>query len=130
MSAYKKLPLTLSVIIVNYNVRYFLEQCLHSVIKAALNVEAEILVVDNNSTDDSLAYLKPKFPGVKFIENTVNGGFGKACNLGLKESTGQYVLFLNPDTIVAEDSFTNCIQFFESHGDCGALVVKMIDDSG
>ena len=122
--------MTLSIIIVNYNVRYFLEQCLHSVLKALQNIEAEIFVVDNNSTDDSLSYLKPKFPDVRFIENSVNGGFGKACNLGLRESKGEYVLFLNPDTIVAEDSFIKCIRFFESHPHCGALGVKMIDGSG
>jgi len=122
--------LTLSVIIVNYNVKYFLEQCLYSVWKASLKTEAEIIVVDNHSTDDSLCYLGPKFPQVKFIRNETNSGFGKACNRGLQEASGKYVLFLNPDTIVAEDSFSTCVCFFESHSDCGALGVKMIDGSG
>ncbi len=87
-------------------------------------------MVDNNSTDDSLAYLIPKFPDVKFIQSGANNGFGKACNCGLKRATGRYVLFLNPDTIVAEDSFIKCMRFFETHSDCGALGVKMIDGSG
>jgi O-antigen biosynthesis protein len=130
LSAYNLLPLTLSVIIVNYNVKYFLEQCLYSVQKAAANMAAEIIVVDNNSTDDSLAYLGPKFPCVRFVSNETNSGFGKACNRGLQEASGKYILFLNPDTIVAEDSFTRCIDFLKTHPDCGALGVKMIDGSG
>lgn len=122
--------MTLSIIIVNYNVKYFLEQCLHSVQKAAQELTAEVIVVDNHSTDDSLAYLRPKFPWVTFLENKTNSGFGRACNRGLKEATGDYILFLNPDTLVAEDSFTTCIQFFKTHTGCGALGVKMIDGSG
>lgn len=124
------LPLSLSVIIVNYNVKYFLEQCLHSVLKAAEEVPTEIIVIDNHSTDESLAYLAPKFPQVRFLKNSTNSGFGKACNRGLAEATGDYILFLNPDTIIAEDSLAECIRFFESHPDCGALGVKMIDGSG
>ncbi len=122
--------MTLSVIIVNYNVKYFLEQCLHSVLKAAEEVETEVIVVDNHSTDESLPYLVPKFPQAKFIRNSSNSGFGKACNRGLAIATGQYVLFLNPDTIVAEDSFAKTLAFFKAHPDCGALGVKMIDGSG
>ncbi len=122
--------MTLSVIIVNYNVKYFLEQCLHAALKAAEEVETEIIVVDNHSTDESLPYLVPKFPQVKFIRNSANSGFGKACNRGLAEAKGDYILFLNPDTIVAEDSFLKCIHFFKTHPDCGALGVKMIDGSG
>lgn len=122
--------MTLSIIIVNYNVKYFLEQCLYSVIKATQTIQAEIIVVDNHSTDDSLCYLVPKFPPVKFFQNKVNTGFGKACNRGVQEASGEYILFLNPDTIVAEDSFTQCLQFFRSHTNCGALGVKMIDGSG
>jgi GT2 family glycosyltransferase len=98
--------------------------------KAAHGLDAEIFVIDNNSADDSLIYLKPKFPSVDFIENAVNIGFAKACNLGLKKSSAEYILFLNPDTIVPEDSFIKCIQFFENHNDCGALGVKMLDGSG
>ncbi len=98
--------------------------------KASQQIETEVIVVDNNSTDDSIAYLKPKFEVVKFIESAANNGFGRACNIGLKESKGDYILFLNPDTIVAEDSFTKCIQFFKSHPGCGALGVKMLDGSG
>lgn len=122
--------MTLSVIIVNYNVKYFLEQCIHSVLKAAEEIETEIIVVDNHSTDGSLSYLAPKFPQVKFIKNNANSGFGKACNRGLEAATGNFILFLNPDTLVAEDSFATCIEFFHSHADCGALGVKMIDGSG
>lgn len=120
----------LSVIIVNYNVKFFLEQCLYSVRKAAAMVETEIIVVDNQSDDDSIFYLGPKFPEVKFITSQTNLGFGKACNLGLSEAHGKYILFLNPDTIVAEDSFFKCVRFFEEHTDCGALGVQMIDGSG
>lgn len=131
MPVYKITPhLTLSIIIVNYNVKYFLEQCLHSVCAASKDLETEVIIIDNHSTDESLSYLKPKFPVVKFITNITNSGFGKACNLGLKEATGDYILFLNPDTIIAEDSLVKCIAFFGSHPDCGALGVKMIDGSG
>lgn len=122
--------MTLSVIIVNYNVKYFLEQCLHSVQKAAAGLAAEIVVVDNHSTDGSLPYLRPRFPQVKFLAAETNGGFAKACNRGLAEASGDYVLFLNPDTLVAEDSFQKCIAFFEANPGCGALGVKMIDGGG
>lgn len=98
--------------------------------KAVQDIEAEVIVVDNHSTDDSLFYLAPKFRQVTFLQNETNSGFGKACNLGLREASGQYILFLNPDTIVAEDSFTECLRFFENHPDGGALGVKMIDGSG
>ncbi|MGN6166099.1 MAG: glycosyltransferase family 2 protein [Flavisolibacter sp.] len=120
----------LSIIIVNYNVKYFLEQCLWAVRKAVAQIDAEIIVIDNHSTDGSIEYLKPKFPEVKFIANGSNTGFGKACNKGLAHALGKYVLFLNPDTIVAEDSFSTCISFFQEHDDCGAIGVKMLDGSG
>lgn len=98
--------------------------------KAMQSLHAEVIVVDNHSTDESLSYLVPKFSQVKFFQNTTNSGFGKACNRGLIEATGEYILFLNPDTIIAEDSLVKCIEFFKSHADCGALGVKMIDGSG
>ena len=120
----------LSVIIVNYNVRYFLEQCLLSVQKAVQGMEAEIWVIDNESTDGSKAYLQPKFPNVKFLWNDENIGFGCACNQGLAQSTGEYILFLNPDTIVPEDCFTACINFFKQTPDAGALGIRMLDGSG
>ncbi|HEV7620373.1 MAG TPA: glycosyltransferase family 2 protein, partial [Flavisolibacter sp.] len=122
--------MVLSVIIVNYNVKYFLEQCLFSVQKATKEILTEVIVVDNCSTDGSLEYLQPVFPGVRFIANTSNLGFARACNQGLEKASGNYILFLNPDTIIAEDSFTKCIAFFEAHADCGALGVKMIDGAG
>jgi len=122
--------LQLSVIIVNYNVRYFLEQCLASVLKACNNITAEILVVDNNSSDGSEEYLTSRFPTVRFSWNAHNDGFGKASNSMIPIATGDHVLFLNPDTIVPEDCFTSCLQFFKQHQDCGALGVHMIDGSG
>ncbi len=121
--------MTLSVIIVNYNVCYFLEQCLLSV-RASKGVDVETIVVDNQSTDGSVEYLAPLFPEVRFIRNESNAGFAKACNRGLREATGTHVLFLNPDTLVAEDSFRICLDFFGRHPDCGALGVRMIDGAG
>ena len=122
--------MTLSIIIVNYNVKYFLEQCLHSVQKAIIGIDAEVFVVDNASQDASIEYLQPIFPRIKFISSRTNDGFAKANNKALPKCSGDYVLFLNPDTIVAEDCFSNCIQFFKQHKDCGALGVQMIDGSG
>ena len=98
--------------------------------KACKNIEAEIIVVDNASTDGSRSFLEARFSNVKFIWNETNLGFSKANNLGLKFTTGEYTLFLNPDTIVPEDCFEKCIDFFETHADCGAIGVKMIDGSG
>jgi len=122
----------LSVIIVNYNVKYFLEQCLCSVQKAitTAGVNTEVMVIDNHSGDNSLGYLTPSFPCVKFIANNENVGFTKACNQGYRLSTGKYVLFLNPDTIVPEDCFSKCLAFFQAHKDAGAVGVRMLDGHG
>ncbi|HMJ47888.1 MAG TPA: glycosyltransferase family 2 protein [Ferruginibacter sp.] len=120
----------LSIIIVNYNVKYFLEQCLFSVIKACRNIESEIFVVDNNSTDGSREYLGHKFPSVIFKWNNNNQGFAKACNSVLGEANGKLILFLNPDTIVAEDTFEKCIRFLNNNREYGALGVRMIDGTG
>jgi GT2 family glycosyltransferase len=122
--------LQLSIIIVNYNVQYFLEQCLYSVTKACANVDAEIFVVDNNSTDDSKNFFSDKFSSVRFIWNTENIGFAKANNQVLQLCSGKYILFLNPDTIVPEDCFGKCFSFLESNTQIGGLGIKMIDGTG
>lgn len=122
--------LKLSIIIVNYNVKFFLEQCLCSVTKAIKNIDAEILVVDNASKDGSIEYLQPKFSTVKFIANAENVGFANANNKALQNSLGQYVLFLNPDTIVPEDCFEKCIAFLDENISAGALGIKMVDGGG
>lgn len=122
--------LKLSIVIVNYNVKCLLEQCLLSVQKAIAGIEAELFVVDNASTDDSKNYLTPRFPNVKFRWNETNIGFSKANNMVLPEATGDYILFLNPDTIVPEDALQQCISFFETHHDCGALGVRMVNGKG
>ena len=122
--------LQLSVIIVNYNVKLFLEQCLCSVQKAMAGLQAEVIVVDNNSTDNSPEYLETKFPWVRFICNTKNVGFGKANNQGVFLAKGEFILFLNPDTLVPEDCFHQCLDFMHQHKDAGALGIKMIDGSG
>ncbi|HEX6846124.1 MAG TPA: glycosyltransferase family 2 protein [Chitinophagaceae bacterium] len=120
----------LSIIIVNYNSRLLIEQCFVSIEKAIVGISTEIIVVDNSSTDGSKEYLPQKFPGVKFIFNDANVGFAKACNQGFKISSGNYVLFLNPDTILSETCLKDCISFFESHSDAGAAGVRMLDDKG
>jgi O-antigen biosynthesis protein len=120
----------LSIVIVNYNVKFFLEQCLHSVIKATEKISTEIFVVDNNSTDGSVAMLRQKFPEIILIENMANLGFSVANNQALSMSRGRYCLLLNPDTLVEEDTFIKCVQFMDSHPEAGALGVKMIDGQG
>lgn len=122
--------MVLSIIIVNYNVKYFLEQCLCSIQKAIAGIDAEIIVIDNNSQDGSIAYLQSLFTSVIFLANEKNLGFGKANNIALQQAKGKFILFLNPDTIVAEDCFTNCISFLETTANAGAAGVRMIDGSG
>lgn len=119
----------LSIIIVSYNVKFFLEQCLASVLDAIEHFEAEVWVVDNASSDYTIDFLKSKFPWVKFIENRKNVGFSKANNQALKECFGKYVLFLNPDTLIAEDTLVRCISLLEADRQAGALGVRMIDGS-
>jgi GT2 family glycosyltransferase len=120
----------LSIIIVNYNVKHFLEQCLHSVQKASKNIQSEIFVVDNNSVDGSAQLIREKFPHIHFIENKENVGFSKANNQAIRESSGKYILLLNPDTVVEEDTFLKVLAFMDTHRDAGGLGVKMIDGKG
>lgn len=120
----------LSVIIVNYNVKHFLEQCLRTVEKAMIGIDAEVFVVDNNSVDGSNGMIVLKFPWVKLIANKQNVGFAKANNQAIKQSSGRYVLLLNPDTVVEEDTFRKTIDFMDSHPEAGGLGVKMIDGCG
>ncbi len=120
----------LSVVIVNYNVKYFLEQCLQSVMKACSGIDAEIFVVDNNSVDGSVEMVQKKFPTVTIIANVDNKGFSSANNQAIRASSGDYVLLLNPDTVVEEDTFAKIINFMDRHPDAGGLGVKMIDGSG
>ena len=118
----------LSVIIVNYNVRDFLFQCLSSVLKSS--IETEIFVVDNNSPDDSCRMLKKHFPQVRLIENKENVGFSTANNQAIKQSTGEYVLLLNPDTVIGEKTLENVCHFMDKTADAGGLGVKMINKEG
>lgn len=120
----------LSIIIVNYNVKHFLEQCVLSVKKALAGIEGEIFVVDNNSVDGSVEMIQSKFPEVKLVANKENTGFSKANNQAIRIASGEYILLLNPDTIVEEDTFSTCIQFMDLHQDAGALGVKLIDGKG
>jgi GT2 family glycosyltransferase len=120
----------LSVIIVNYNVQHFLEQCLHSVLKSKKDLSVEVFVVDNNSVDGSVAMVREKFPEVLLIENKKNTGFSYANNQAIKVSKGEYILLLNPDTVVEEDTFQKVVSFMDAHADAGGLGVKMLDGKG
>ena len=120
----------LSVIIVNYNVQYFLDQCIESVEKAAKAVPTEVIIVDNNSVDGSLEMLAKKHPETRVIANKENVGFSKANNQGIESSNGEYVLLLNPDTVVSEDTFKKVVDFMDKHENAGGLGVRMIDGKG
>ncbi len=120
----------LSVIIVNYNVEHFLEQCLLSVRKASEGLDVEVFVVDNISIDGSVEMVRRKFPEVILIENKENVGFSKANNQAMRVAKGEYILLLNPDTVVEEDTFRKCIDFMDEHPEAGGLGVRMIDGKG
>lgn len=120
----------ISVIIVNYNVKYFLEVCLHSVLRATNGFDAEVIVVDNNSTDGSMQMVAEKFPTVIRIENKDNAGFGKANNQGVAIAKGEYILFLNPDTVMPEDFFTKMLGYMDAHPEAGSIGPKLLDGKG
>lgn len=120
----------LSIIIVNYNVRYFLEQCLNSVERAIEGINAEVFIVDNASADNSCQMLQEKFSHFNIIESDSNLGFSKANNLAIARAQGKYILLLNPDTVVGENTFKDCIRFMNDHPKAGGLGVRMIDGKG
>jgi len=120
----------ISIVIVNYNVKYFLLQCLQSVKTAISGIDAEVFVVDNASTDNSVEMLKEKFPWVHLIANTENRGFSYANNQAIRQAKGEFMLLLNPDTLVEEDTFAKCLDFMYQTPDAGALGVKMINGDG
>ena len=120
----------ISIIIVNYNVERFLEQCLYSVQRAISGISAEIFVIDNDSADNSCEMVRQKFPAVTLIANNENLGFSKANNQAIKRAKGEYILLLNPDTIIEEDTLSKTLAFMDVHPDAGGLGVKMIDGNG
>jgi GT2 family glycosyltransferase len=120
----------LSVVILNYNVRYFLEICLKSVEAATKDIDAEVIVVDNNSSDDSCKMVSELFPAVNLISNKENSGFSKGNNIGVDQAQGEYLCILNPDTIVAEDTFLKLISFSEKQNNLGAVGCQLIDGRG
>lgn len=120
----------LSVVIVNYNVKQYVENCLKSVYAAAEGIDLEIFVVDNASSDGSVAYLRERFPEVKYIESKTNLGFSRANNVAIRQATGEYVLLLNPDTTISENVLKECIAFADAHPKSGAIGVRMHNEDG
>jgi GT2 family glycosyltransferase len=120
----------LSVIILNYNVRYFLEQCVLSVEKALEGIDGEIIVIDNDSSDDSCAMMKQRFPHIKLIENKENTGFPKGNNIGVAQAKGDYLCILNPDTVVAEDTFITILNTKNWSLNTGIIGCKLVDGTG
>lgn len=120
----------LSVIILNYNVRFFLEQCVLSVQKALESIDGEIIVIDNASSDDSCEMMKTKFPHIKLIENAANLGFPKGNNIGVTQAKGEYICILNPDTVVSEDTFSKILNTKNWQLNIGIIGCKLIDGAG
>jgi GT2 family glycosyltransferase len=119
-----------AVIIVNYNVAFFLEQCLNAVQKAMSLMPAEVWVVDNNSVDGSVAMVREKFPWVKLIDNKDNKGFSSANNQAMRLSSCPYQLLLNPDTVIEEDTLKKVVAYMNEHPKVGGLGVRMVDGKG
>ena len=120
----------LTVVIVSYNVKYYVEQCLESLHRAIQGVDAEVYVVDNHSTDDTVSYISQRYPDVHVIGSSHNLGFARANNLAIRNSQAEYVLLLNPDTIVGENTIKDVLAFMDSHRDSGALGVRMLCANG
>ena len=120
----------ITVVIVSYNVKFYLQQCLDSLLRALQGIESEVFVVDNHSKDGSVDYLSKRFPGVNVIDSPHNLGFARANNLAIRKSHAEYVLLLNPDTVVGESTIRTAIDFMDAHEDAGSLGVRMLDASG
>ena len=121
----------LGIVIVNYNVRYFLVQCLQSIFNSSLDaIKTEIWVVDNASVDGSAALIRTQYPHVHLIENIENKGFSVANNQAIRQMSSEFILLLNPDTILQEDTLAKCLGYMKQHHDTGAMGVRMIDGAG
>ena len=120
----------LSVVIVNYNVRLLLEECLRSVEKALDGIEGDIFVVDNNSSDGSVEYIRERFPEVHLIANKENSGFARANNQAIRMTDAEYILLLNPDTVVYENTLRGCLDFMDAHPEAGGAGVRMLTREG
>jgi GT2 family glycosyltransferase len=120
----------LSIIIVNWNTRDLLCQCLDSLTQKVEGIEMEILVVDNGSTDGSVAAVRDKFPGVRLIENPVNMGFAKANNQAISLSSGEYLLLLNPDTQVKDETVVKMLSFMDAHAEAGLVGAQLLNADG
>ena len=120
----------LSVVIVNYNVKHFLEQCLNSLEQAAARIDHEVIVVDNASTDGSTEYITTRFPKIKWMACRENNGFSKGNNIAIAQAKGEYILLLNPDTIVTKEAIEGCVGFMDTHTDAGACGVYMLRTDG
>lgn len=120
----------LSVVIVNYNVRELLSECIKSVNTALTGIDGDIYVVDNNSSDGSVDYIRDHFPDVHVIANSDNQGFAHANNQAIRQTNSDYVLLLNPDTVVFEDTLRGCVDFMDAHPQCGGVGVRMLTREG
>lgn len=120
----------ISIVIVSYNVRYYLVQCIESVRRAVKGLDAEIIVVDNHSKDDTVSFLKEHCPDVRLMVSQSNLGFSRANNLAIRESQGEYVLLLNPDTVVGEHVLSEALSFMDAHQQAGAAGVMMLTAEG
>lgn len=119
-----------SVIIVNYNVKHYISQCVDSVLLAAEGLDVEIIIVDNHSADGSVPYLRKQYPNVRIMASSHNLGFSRANNIGIKRSNGDFILLLNPDTIIEKDTLRDCLNFMSEHDECGALGVCQRNPDG
>lgn len=120
----------LTIVIVSYNVRQYIDQCLQSVYTALRDIDADIIVVDNQSIDDTVPYLKTNYPQVRVIESGGNVGFARANNMGIRQSESEYVLLLNPDTVVAENTLREVVNFMDAHETVGGAGVQMLNADG
>ena len=120
----------LSVVIVSYNVRELLTACIDSVVKAAEGIDTEVFVVDNKSVDDTIEVINRDYPWVHLINNKENLGFSKANNIAIRQAEGEYVLLLNPDTVVAEGTLRGAIEFMDLHPEAGGAGVRMHNADG
>ncbi len=122
--------ISVSIVIVNFNAGELISSCIESIIKKTLLIKYEIIVVDNNSTDDSIEKIKHKFPVVKIIENDFNPGFSTGNNIGFSVAKGDYILVLNPDTLVTTDAISQCVTYLEKHQEVGMLGCKVLSETG